>query len=197
MVDEIGREFKKKQAQLGPLMGELKRVRQDYMDIESEYAERKGTYDKVAVGLELEKQVPPCFNIPPPFIIPPCFNIPPPFYILPPFNVPPPFYVPHPSIYPLPSIYPHPSSFNKTSHTLLIYYFTHHLDQLPLTHPLDLPLTHPLDLPLTHPLDPLPYQALERECDQYQDECLREESRFHQLTNLATIARIKLERAGQ
>ena len=28
MVDEIGREFKKKQAQLGPLMGELKRVRQ-------------------------------------------------------------------------------------------------------------------------------------------------------------------------
>ena len=64
------------------------------MDIESEYAERKGTYDKVAVGLELEKQ------------------------------------------------------------------------------------------------------ALERECDQYQDECLREESRFHQLTNLATIARIKLERAG-
>ena len=151
MVEEIGREFKKKQAQLGPLMGELKRVRQgmmpslsmlsisfflsldiplntfidtpshstyvfwhtlsthfdtytnvpslrvwqDYMDIESEYAERKGTYDKVAVGLELEKQ------------------------------------------------------------------------------------------------------ALERECDQYQDECLREESRFHQLTNLATIARIKLERAGQ
>ena len=64
------------------------------MDIESEYAERKGTYDKVAVGLELEKQ------------------------------------------------------------------------------------------------------ALERECDQYQDDCLREESKFHQLTNLATIARIKLERAG-
>ena len=28
MVEEIGREFKKKQAQLGPLMGELKRVRQ-------------------------------------------------------------------------------------------------------------------------------------------------------------------------
>ena len=36
------------------------------MDIESEYAERKGTYDKVAVGLELEKQVPP---LPSPFNI--------------------------------------------------------------------------------------------------------------------------------
>ena len=95
MVEEIGREFKKKQAQLGPMMAELKRVRQEYMDIESEYAERKSSYDKVAVGLELEKQ------------------------------------------------------------------------------------------------------ALERECDQYQDECLREESRFHQLTNMATIARIKLDRADQ
>ena len=31
MVEEIGREFKKKQAQLGPLMGELKRVRQGMM----------------------------------------------------------------------------------------------------------------------------------------------------------------------
>ena len=33
MVEEIGREFKKKQAQLGPLMGELKRVRQGMLPL--------------------------------------------------------------------------------------------------------------------------------------------------------------------
>jgi hypothetical protein len=32
------------------------RVRQEYMDVESEYLDRKGTYDKVAVGLEMDKQ---------------------------------------------------------------------------------------------------------------------------------------------
>ena len=31
-------------------------VRQEYMDVESQYMERKGSYDKVAVGLEIDKQ---------------------------------------------------------------------------------------------------------------------------------------------
>jgi len=31
-------------------------VRQEYMDVESAYQERRATYDKVAVGLDLEKQ---------------------------------------------------------------------------------------------------------------------------------------------
>ncbi len=31
-------------------------VRQEYMDVESSYQERRNTYDKVAVGLDLEKQ---------------------------------------------------------------------------------------------------------------------------------------------
>ena len=31
-------------------------VRQEYSDVESLYQERKSTYDKVAVGLEMEKQ---------------------------------------------------------------------------------------------------------------------------------------------
>ncbi len=34
----------------------LQNVRQEYMDVESQYQERKSTYDKVAVGLEMEKQ---------------------------------------------------------------------------------------------------------------------------------------------
>lgn len=31
-------------------------VRQEHMDVESQYMERKNTYDKVAVGLDMEKQ---------------------------------------------------------------------------------------------------------------------------------------------
>lgn len=40
-------------------------------------------------------------------------------------------------------------------------------------------------------------QTLEKECDGLQEECLREESRFHYLTSLLSINRIKLERAEQ
>lgn len=39
--------------------------------------------------------------------------------------------------------------------------------------------------------------ALEKECDTFQDECIREESRFHYLNSLTNIAKIKLERADQ
>jgi len=34
----------------------LQRVRQEYLEVESAHAERRGTYDKIAVGLELEKK---------------------------------------------------------------------------------------------------------------------------------------------
>jgi hypothetical protein len=40
-------------------------------------------------------------------------------------------------------------------------------------------------------------QALERDCDMYQDECLKEESRFHELNCRTTISKIKLQKADQ
>eukprot|EP00602_Paraphysomonas_sp_CaronLab_P003299 CAMPEP_0185020342 /NCGR_PEP_ID=MMETSP1103-20130426/2928_1 /TAXON_ID=36769 /ORGANISM="Paraphysomonas bandaiensis, Strain Caron Lab Isolate" /LENGTH=652 /DNA_ID=CAMNT_0027551173 /DNA_START=130 /DNA_END=2088 /DNA_ORIENTATION=+ len=40
-------------------------------------------------------------------------------------------------------------------------------------------------------------QALEKECDAFQEECLREESRYHTLNCLVSMARIKLQRAEQ
>ena len=42
--------------QLQPLMAELKNVRHEYMEVEAQFAERKSSYDKIAVGLEIEKQ---------------------------------------------------------------------------------------------------------------------------------------------
>mmetsp|Transcript_8372 Transcript_8372/g.7499 ORF Transcript_8372/g.7499 Transcript_8372/m.7499 type:complete len:288 (+) Transcript_8372:962-1825(+) len=95
MVEQISREFKAKQSQLTPIMTELKACRQEYMDLESTYLERKNNYDKVAVGLELDKQ------------------------------------------------------------------------------------------------------TLEKECDLAQEDCLREETRYHTLTSLISIAKIKYERAEQ
>lgn len=94
MVDSISREFKARHAVIAPVMNELKSCRQEFMDVESEYLERKSTYDKVAVGLELEKQ------------------------------------------------------------------------------------------------------ALEKECDTCQDDCLREETKYHTLTSLIGITRIKISRAN-
>ncbi|CAE7832708.1 IFT81 [Symbiodinium microadriaticum] len=40
-------------------------------------------------------------------------------------------------------------------------------------------------------------QALEKECDAFQEECLREESRYHTLNCLVNISRIRLQRAEQ
>ncbi len=40
-------------------------------------------------------------------------------------------------------------------------------------------------------------QAMEKECNQFQEECLREESKYHYLQNLIFISRIKLDRAEQ
>ena len=55
MVEQIGREFRQKQAQLQPLMARLKSVRQEYMEVQSDYQEKKGSFEKVAVGLDMEK----------------------------------------------------------------------------------------------------------------------------------------------
>jgi len=55
MVEKISREFRSKQAQLQPLMTNLKKVRQEYMEVEADFSERKSNFDKVAVGLEIEK----------------------------------------------------------------------------------------------------------------------------------------------
>lgn len=56
MVEAINREFKNKQASLQPLIQELKAVRQEYMEVDTLYQERKMAYDKVAVSLDMEKQ---------------------------------------------------------------------------------------------------------------------------------------------
>lgn len=40
-------------------------------------------------------------------------------------------------------------------------------------------------------------QTLEKECNNFLEDCLREESRYHYLTNLIAISRIKLERLEQ
>lgn len=95
MVEQIGREFKNKQIQLQPMMQELKGLRQEYMEVETRHTECKSTYDKVAIGLEMDKQ------------------------------------------------------------------------------------------------------SLERECDAFQEECLREESRYHTLNCLVSNSKIKLQRAEQ
>eukprot|EP00607_Mallomonas_marina_P005930 CAMPEP_0182425364 /NCGR_PEP_ID=MMETSP1167-20130531/11775_1 /TAXON_ID=2988 /ORGANISM="Mallomonas Sp, Strain CCMP3275" /LENGTH=679 /DNA_ID=CAMNT_0024606011 /DNA_START=12 /DNA_END=2051 /DNA_ORIENTATION=- len=95
IVEKTIRDFKDKQSQLQPLMTKLKALRQEYMEVEAEHVERRGTYDKVAVGLEVEKQ------------------------------------------------------------------------------------------------------SLEKECDQLQEECLREETRYHTLNCMLSISRQKLERAEQ
>jgi len=95
MVEQIQREFKKKQMQLQPLIAELKGVRQECDELEVKHSEYKTTFDKTAIGLEMEKQ------------------------------------------------------------------------------------------------------SLERECDAFQEECLREESRYHTLNCLVTNSKIKLQRAEQ
>ncbi|CAN0064594.1 unnamed protein product, partial [Ectocarpus fasciculatus] len=41
---------------LRPLIEELKAVRKQCMEIESEYQEKRGAHEKVAVGLEVERQ---------------------------------------------------------------------------------------------------------------------------------------------
>jgi septal ring factor EnvC (AmiA/AmiB activator) len=56
-VEQISREFRSKQTQLQPLIGDLKNVRQEYLDVESQYQEKKMGYEKLAVSLDLEKQV--------------------------------------------------------------------------------------------------------------------------------------------
>jgi intraflagellar transport protein 81 len=93
MVDQINREFKSKQAQLQPLMSELKSCKQEFNDVEATYLDKKAAYDKVAISLDMDKQ------------------------------------------------------------------------------------------------------SLERDCDICQEDCLREETRYHTLTNLINIAKIKLEKA--
>jgi anion-transporting ArsA/GET3 family ATPase len=40
-------------------------------------------------------------------------------------------------------------------------------------------------------------QTLEKECNQFQEECLREESRYHQLQNLINITKIRYDRCEQ
>jgi intraflagellar transport protein 81 len=57
MVEQISREFRQKQTQLQPLMSKLKGVRHEYMEVEADFSEKKSSFDKIAVGLEMEKSV--------------------------------------------------------------------------------------------------------------------------------------------
>jgi intraflagellar transport protein 81 len=56
LVDRIGKEFRNKQSTLAPLVSELKAVRLEYQQLDSDYNDFKATYDKVAVKFDLEKQ---------------------------------------------------------------------------------------------------------------------------------------------
>ena len=56
MVDSISRELPAKKEKLAPLIAELKGVRQQYMEVMADFGDKKATFDKVAVGLDLEKQ---------------------------------------------------------------------------------------------------------------------------------------------
>jgi intraflagellar transport protein 81 len=44
------------QVELAPLLNELKNSRKRYLEVETEYTQKKQAYEKIAVGLELEKQ---------------------------------------------------------------------------------------------------------------------------------------------
>lgn len=56
LVEQIGREFKNKQAQLQPIIAELKNMRVEYMEIDSSHKSKKEQYDKIVVGLDMDKQ---------------------------------------------------------------------------------------------------------------------------------------------
>lgn len=93
MVDKIIKEFKARQAQLQPVMTELRAARQQYSEVEAEYMDKKAIFEKLTVGMEMDKL------------------------------------------------------------------------------------------------------ALEKDCDDCQEECLREESRFHYINNLINMNKIKLDKA--
>lgn len=95
MVDKITKEFKARQTQIQPIMTELRTIRSEYSEIEAEYMDKKSIFEKLTIGLEMEKL------------------------------------------------------------------------------------------------------ALEKECDDYQEECLREESRFHYINNLINLSKIRLAKAEQ
>ena len=102
----------------------IQSVRQEFTDLESDYNERRGNYDKIAVGLELEKQA-----------------------------------------------------------------LEKDCDECQVRSLLQQPLSLSFSLSLSFTRDWLRGDI--------QEECLREESRFHYLNNLVAIARIRLERAEQ
>ncbi|CAM9655092.1 unnamed protein product [Pylaiella littoralis] len=56
LVNAITVELKSRKESLRPLIEELKTTRKQCMEIEAEYQEKRGGHDKVAVGLEVERQ---------------------------------------------------------------------------------------------------------------------------------------------
>lgn len=55
-VEQTSREFKQRQSQLQPVMIDLRRLRQEYAEIEAEYTDKKQIFEKQTVGLDIEKQ---------------------------------------------------------------------------------------------------------------------------------------------
>ncbi|KAG5191213.1 intraflagellar transport protein 81 [Tribonema minus] len=55
LVVEITHELKSRKERLRPLIENLKDARHESQDVEAEYARRRNAYDKVAVGLEVER----------------------------------------------------------------------------------------------------------------------------------------------
>jgi len=56
MMREISAQLKERKAYLAPQIKLLREVRKVYTEVESEYNRKKAMYDKVAVGLEVERQ---------------------------------------------------------------------------------------------------------------------------------------------
>jgi hypothetical protein len=55
MVAQIAKEFKSRQTNLQPLMNELRSVKQTVSEMETEYFDKRAAFEKMTVGLEMEK----------------------------------------------------------------------------------------------------------------------------------------------
>ena len=56
IVQEISNKLKEQKTALAPQIKRLREVRKEYTDVETEYNRKKQMYDKIAVGLEVERQ---------------------------------------------------------------------------------------------------------------------------------------------
>ena len=56
MVKAVNNQLKERKTHLAPQIKRLREVRKEYQEVETEYNRKRQMYDKVAVGLEVERQ---------------------------------------------------------------------------------------------------------------------------------------------